>query len=96
MHPAFSHLTLDTQETGVSVCVDKEASESQEGEGPAEAHRVEAKVKFSCTLALHGVSTSLCPRDRSLLGIIFSPDVHFPSFLMPFCLGHLPKDTCPL
>ena len=96
MHPVFSHLTLDTLETGLSVSVDKEGSESQEGEGPAEAHRVEAKVKFSCMLALCGVSASLCSRDPLLLDIIFSPDVHFPSSLMLFCLEPLPKATCPL
>lgn len=95
MHQAFSHLTLDTLEIGVSVSVDKEGSESQEGEGPVEALQ-EAKVKFSCMLALCGVSASLCSRDGLLLGIIFSPDVHFPSSLMPFCLGPLPKATCPL
>lgn len=45
----------------------KKAFESQAGEGPVEAHRVEAKVKFSCMLALRGVSASLCSRDPLLL-----------------------------
>lgn len=46
--PEFSHLTLAALGTDVSCLspLTKKAPKAQEGEGPVEAHRVEAKVKF--------------------------------------------------
>lgn len=46
MHPAFSHLTLDTLGTAVSVSFDIEDSESQEGEGPVESLQNGSKSKI--------------------------------------------------